>query len=67
MAPLTIPELVDLLDPPMTASQVKALIVVMKLRPCGRRLTGRRGRPVLEYDPQPVMAAHADMVKHIQK
>ena len=67
MASLTLDELTDLLDPPMTVEEVKALITFIRLRPCGRRINGRRGRPVLEYDAAIVMAAHADMVKHVQK
>lgn len=67
MASLTLRELVDLLDPPMTVSQVQGLIAAIKLKPCGRRINGRRGRPISEYDASIIMAAHADMVRHIQK
>lgn len=66
MASLTVEELADLLDPPMTVSQIKALIYLIRLRPCGGRQTGNRGRPVSVYDPAVIMAAHADMVRHIQ-
>lgn len=64
---MTLDELVDLLDPPMTVYQVKALIVAIRLRPCGRRVNGRRGRPISEYDASIVMAAHAALVPHVQK
>ena len=67
MASLTLRELTDLLDPPMTATQVKALIEAIRLRPCGRRVNGRRGRPVSEYDASIIMAAHAALVPHVQK
>jgi hypothetical protein len=67
MASLTVEELADLLDPPMTVTQVKALIVLIRLRPCGRRLNGNRGRPVAEYDAGIIMAAHADMIRHVQQ
>ena len=67
MASLTLKELADLLDPPMTVTQVKGLIAAIKLRPCGRRVNGRRGRPISEYDAAIIMAAHADMVRHIQQ
>jgi hypothetical protein len=67
MASLTVEELADLLDPPMTPTQIRALISVIRLKPCGRRITGNRGRPVSEYDAGIVMAAHADMIRHVQK
>ena len=67
MASLTLKELTELLDPPMTVDQVKGLIAAIRLRPCGRRINGQRGRPISEYDASIVMAAHADMVRHIQK
>ena len=64
MGALTVGELVDLLDPPLTVMQVKCLITLMNLPPCGRRLNGSPGRPVDLYDAKKIMAAHADMVKH---
>lgn len=66
MASLTLYELVDLLDPPMTLEEVKALIKYIRLRPCGQRINGQRGRPLSEYDAAILMAAHADMVRHVQ-
>jgi hypothetical protein len=67
MAALTVEELAVLLDPPMTVTQIRALISLIKLRACGSRVNGRPGRPVSEYDAGIVMAAHADMVRHVQK
>ena len=68
MTALTVHELADYLDPPLTVEQVKCLIKLMGLRPCGyRRVQGKRGRPADLYDSRAVMLAHADMIKHIKR
>lgn len=66
MTGLTVPQLAELLDPPFTVEQVRCLIKLMGLRPCGRLIKGERGRPADLYDSAPVMLAHADMVKHVR-
>jgi hypothetical protein len=63
-AGLTIKELADLLDPPVTPEQIVHLICYMGLKPCGRRRSGRRGRPAALYDARTVLAAHAVLVPY---
>lgn len=62
MAGLTLAELADLLDPPVTADQLWHLVCYTGLRPCGRRITGRPGRPAALYDARVVMELHALLV-----
>jgi hypothetical protein len=57
-AGLTLAELADLLDPPVTVEQVKNLIHAVQLQPVSYRRTGRQGRPAPEYDARLVMQAH---------
>jgi len=55
----TIEDAAALLDPPMTADEVRALIHAARIRPVGQRRTGRRGRPADTYNPADLMRAHA--------
>lgn len=62
IAGLTIRELADLLDPPVTADQVKHMVRAVGLRPCGHRRTGRKGRPTALYDATVILRVHAALV-----
>jgi hypothetical protein len=44
---LTIDELAQLLDPPITREQLAALIGALGIRPVGQRRRPRKGRPAL--------------------
>lgn len=57
--PWTVEDAAALLDPPMTADQVRALIKAAAIQPVGQRRTGRRGRPADTYDPAVLLRAHA--------
>lgn len=59
---LTLDELADLLDPPVTVEQVWHMVCVIRLQPCGHRRSGRPGRPRAEYDARVVMELHAVLV-----
>src|SRR6266496_6853003 len=59
---LTVRELADLLDPPVTVEQVSHLIQYLKLEPCGWRRSGRRGRPAALYEARVIMEAHALLI-----
>ena len=63
-AGLTVKELADLLDPPVTQDQIMHLICYIGLEPCGRRRSGRRGRPAALYDSATVMGAHSALVPY---
>lgn len=61
-AGLTMRELADLLDPPVTVDQVFHMVRAASLEPCGYRRTGRQGRPTALYDARVVMEIHAALV-----
>jgi hypothetical protein len=61
-AGLTLRELADLLDPPVTVQQVEHMIRAVGLEPCGKRRSGRRGRPAALYEAKIVMELHAVLV-----
>lgn len=54
----TVEDAAAILDPPMTAEQVRALIVAAGIPPAGYR-RGRRGRPAKVYDAALLVRAHA--------
>lgn len=58
----TLDDAAQLLDPPITPDELRALIVAARLQPTGIRRTGRRGRPAPTYDPADLMRAHAALV-----
>lgn len=58
----TIDDAAELLDPIMTAIELRALVAAARIQPIGVRRTGRRGRPSPIYDPAQLMRAHAAMV-----
>lgn len=64
---LTVRELADLLDPPVTVEQVIHLVRYIRLEPCGWRHTGRRGRPTALYEAKAVMEAHTALVPLMAK
>ncbi|GAA1015851.1 hypothetical protein Aple_010540 [Acrocarpospora pleiomorpha] len=57
----TIEEAAALLDPPMTAEEIRALVLVFALHPTGHR-RGGRGRPAPTYDQAELLRAHAAAV-----
>ena len=58
-AGLTVHELADLLDPPVTTRQVKCIVAIIGLKPCGYRHTGHPGRPAALYEARVIMEVHA--------
>jgi hypothetical protein len=66
-AGLTLGELADLLDPPVTVEQVHHMVRAVGLEPCGYRRSGRPGRPALLYDSATVMSVHAVLVPFTQR
>ena len=58
-AGLTLTELAELLDPPVTARQLYHLVRAIGLAPCGYRRTGQPGRPAPTYDARAVMELHS--------
>ena len=63
---LTVKELADLLDPPLTAEQIWHLVCLAGLQPCGYRRSGKRGRPAALYDARMIMQIHAVLVPYTQ-
>lgn len=63
---LTVSELAELLDPPVTPVQVWHLVCYTGLKPCGYRRSGQRGRPAALYDARVVLEMHAALVPYTQ-
>ena len=56
---LTLAEAAQVLGPPMTAAQLRAIVAALGWQPEGHRITGRSGRPAACYDATRVMQLHA--------
>jgi hypothetical protein len=56
---LTLPELAEILDPPVSLSQLRLLVTALRLRPSGYRRDGKPGRPLPCYDSSTIMRVHA--------
>lgn len=61
----TVDDAAQLLDPPMSSDQVKALITACALLPVGERRTGRRGRGERVYSAGDIRRAHAAIARFI--
>ena len=59
---LTLAEAAQVLDPPMTERQLRAIVRALAWQPEGYRHTGRAGRPAPRYDAARLMALHAALV-----
>jgi hypothetical protein len=57
---ITLREAAEILDPVMTCGQVRTLVALAGIEPCGRRRTGRAGRPADEYNEPVIRRAHAE-------
>ena len=62
MPGLTLNELADLLDPPVTIDQVHHMVRLIKLEPCGWRHSGRPARPTALYDAATIMELHSVLI-----
>ena len=59
---LTLAEAAQVLDPPMTEQQLRAIVRALGWQAEGRRHTGRAGRPALRYDAGRILKLHAALV-----
>jgi hypothetical protein len=59
---MTLGELAELLDPPLTPVQLKHLVDALGIEPAGSRVTGGRGRPTFCYRASQLMKLHAAVV-----
>ncbi|MGC5009766.1 hypothetical protein ACLQ2R_03270 [Streptosporangium sp. DT93] len=57
----TVDEAAEQLHPPLSAAEVRALILVCAIPALGNR-SGGRGRPAVEYDQAIILRAHAAVV-----
>src|SRR5437899_2877273 len=55
----TLAEAATILDPPMTPEQLRAIVTALGWQPCGKRHTGRGGRPADTWDAGRLMRLHA--------
>lgn len=58
----TLAEASELLDPPMTVTQLRHSILAVGLKPAGRRYTGRGGHPTDTFDWERLVKLHAGWV-----
>jgi hypothetical protein len=56
---LTLAEAAQVLDPPVSERQLRAIVGALGWRPCGHRRTGQAGRPAARYDAGELMKLHA--------
>ena len=55
----TLAEAAQILDPPMTEAQLRAIITALGWQPDSHRRTGRAGRPIACYNATRMMQLHA--------
>jgi hypothetical protein len=56
---LTLAEASQVLDPPMSEHQLRAIVTALRWEPAGYRHTGRAGRPAPAYDATRLLELHA--------
>ena len=59
----TIADAADQLNPPMSETEVRAMVEAFAITSNGKRLTGRRGKPLPTYDPELIQRAHAALMR----
>ncbi|GII88262.1 hypothetical protein Ssi03_62520 [Sphaerisporangium siamense] len=59
----TVAEAAEQLDPHMCPEEIRAMIAVLGIKPCGSRRTGTRGRPCPTYDATALQVAHAVVMR----
>jgi hypothetical protein len=61
-AALTLAEAAQVLDPPITERQLRAIVAALHWEPAEVRHNGRTGRPPAAYDAARLMRLHAALV-----
>jgi hypothetical protein len=64
---LTLSEAAAILDPPMSADQLRAIVTALGWKPAGNRHTGKRGRPWPVYDAGELLKLHAAIAPWLEK
>ena len=59
---LTLAEASQVLDPPMSADQLRQIVSALGWKPAGNRHTGKRGRPWPVYNADELLRLHAALV-----
>ena len=59
---LTLAEAAEVLDPPMSADQLRQIVSALGWKPAGNRHTGKRGRPWPVYEATRLLELHAALV-----
>ena len=63
---LTLTEAAQVLEPPLTERQLRALVRVLRWEPCGTRQTGRRGHPRATYPASDIFGLHAALMPFLR-
>lgn len=61
----TLAEASQILDPPLTETQLREIIRALRWKPDGHRYTGCSGRPIATYDAAKIMKLHSALVPWI--
>ena len=59
---LTLAEASQILSPPLSEAQLRAIVRALHWEPAGRRHTGRAGKPAAAYDAARLMQLHAALI-----
>jgi hypothetical protein len=65
-ADLTLSEAVQVLDPPMAETQLRAIVRALRWKPSGSRRTGRSGHPRATYPAADIMGLHLALVPFLR-
>ena len=63
---LTLDEAAQVLQPPVAARQLRAVVHALGMQPAGTRRNGRRGRPVPTYDAAQILQLHAALLPFLK-
>jgi hypothetical protein len=64
---LTLAEASQVLDPPMSEQQLRAIVTALGWLPHGVRHTGRAGRPTAAYDATRLLQLHAALAPFLSE
>jgi hypothetical protein len=59
---LTLAEAATILEPPITETQLRAIVTALRWKPDDHRHTGRAGRPAPAYNATRLLQLHAALV-----
>jgi hypothetical protein len=61
----TLGEAAEVLDPPITEAELRAIIKALRWKPAGMRYTGRGGHPYRTWDMARIQRLHAALLPYL--